>query len=166
MGKNRRGPNFCQIVCFVSTQRPFFCHLYLNPIQVDTFHMSFITLCTRLINDIAEFGPFYIRHTHTFSSIQLLRTSVLLSCSSFFPIVNDSLLVCLCLVKFSLTSKHFISFSRAIQYFCLIFFDIVTTHKKEEGGERIHANGRTREEQKYCQCYFSIKFGALWDLEQ
>ena len=60
---------------------------------------------------------------------------MLLSCSSFFPIVNDSLLVCLCLVKFSLTSKHFISFSRAIQYFCLIFFDIVTTHKKEEGGE-------------------------------
>lgn len=59
---------------------------------------------------------------------------MLLSCSSFFPIVNDSLLVCLCLVKFSLTSKHFISFSRAIQYFCLIFFDIVTTHKKEEGG--------------------------------
>ena len=69
-------------------------------------------------------------HTHTFSPIQLLRTSVLLSCSSFFPIVNDSLLVCLCLVKFSLTSKHFISFSRAIQYFCLIFFDIVTTHTR------------------------------------
>ena len=169
-GGRVRRPNFCQIVCFVSSQRDLSSVIYLNPIQVDTFHVSFITfMYTRLINDVAKCGPQYIRQI-LFSLLQSLNTTSEDKCVTqlFFvlPIVNDSLHVCLCLVKFisRSSSSTLLAFRKQSNIFVLYFLTLSQLTKRR--GRSKAMGEQEEEEQKYCQCYFSIKFGALWDLEQ
>ena len=75
---------------FRPRERPFFCHLPKPHLGWHVPCVFYYVMYTRLINDVAECGPQYIRRIlflFCSLSIQLLRTSVLLSCSSSFQLL-------------------------------------------------------------------------------
>ena len=82
---------------------------------------------------------------------------------SFQLLMTVYLYVCV-LSSFLLQASTLLAFREQSNIFVLYFLTLSQLTKRR--GRSKAMGEQEEEEQKYCQCYFSIKFGALWDLEQ